>query len=851
MIDFQSSWTDEAELPAINQTSGAGMSSPGGEYSCWVLHNVKFGCSVATFHSIESRVNPYLQAYKSEPQSTNVAQGQDAIFSATVGGIGPFHYQWQLNGTNISGAIYSSYVIMTVPPDVSVSPTTTNLVWVEGSSSITDSVFGVIANDGQPYSYITNISWSASGPGTATFLPANSLAPSVTFSTNGSYLVTLSVDNGYATGSATCTVNIERHPQIHFNAPTNNPTVLTGQSLALSVSVFPYDGTITNVIYSTNTAPLGPGIQSLNHAYTYLWQNPTLGTNLISAVAYCDDGLTSTATITNVLVPPLAVWFVAPTNNQLFIISPTNIFLTALVTDYVGATSINVVFTNQTQSIGLGAGTPQTNSTYQLLWEDVTNGTNTITVTASDNLGNVATNAISVIVNAMPAVSIISPTNLQLFVEVTNVTLEATNNDTDGSVTDVQFYAYSIATNNLLADLTNANGGGNLYEFTWTNIYAGRYPVYAVATDNRGASTVSIPVDFVVTPTNLPPTVEITYPTNNAVFPDGADFTITAVATNGSAPVTNVEFFVNGEDVGSDPNPPYEINECCWKPGTYQLTAIAMDNLGASAVSSNVVITIESPAPVSQGFWDPQFSQSAINFLYNVVGNPLPPGESFALSTIGTNQTVYVGAEYAMFAVTDGTNWSVSPFPFGAGADDLPNPGGEWEDIPYNAILTDNTNVYVFGPTNLEWTDGIDDTYYRDDFRLLEQEGNGFIPLGTGFCDSGYYYTYILDLIKFDGDIYACGNFNEANPDCNTNIAYVAKYDISNNDWDPVGNILNGPVLAMAVFDGNLYIGGSFTSAGGNTNISYVAYLSGNVWTNLGSGVSIRPPYTNEEYDYF
>jgi hypothetical protein len=44
----------------------------------------------------------------------NVANGQPATFSVTPPGTGPFTYQWQYGGNNISGATSSSYTIPSV-----------------------------------------------------------------------------------------------------------------------------------------------------------------------------------------------------------------------------------------------------------------------------------------------------------------------------------------------------------------------------------------------------------------------------------------------------------------------------------------------------------------------------------------------------------------------------------------------------------------------------------------------------------------------------------------------------------------------------------------------------------------
>ena len=53
-----------------------------------------------------TNVPPYLT---SQPQSTSVAQGSNAVFNVTAGGTATLGYQWRFNGTNIGGATQSSY----------------------------------------------------------------------------------------------------------------------------------------------------------------------------------------------------------------------------------------------------------------------------------------------------------------------------------------------------------------------------------------------------------------------------------------------------------------------------------------------------------------------------------------------------------------------------------------------------------------------------------------------------------------------------------------------------------------------------------------------------------------------
>jgi len=124
-------------------------------------------------------------------------------------------------------------------------------------------------------------------------------------------------------------------------------------------------------------------------------------------------------------------------------------------------------------------------------------------------------------VNAMPLVVITNPTSAQTFGEVTNITLRATNYDSDGVVTNVKFYC---AGTNLLGTVT-PNAG--YWSFVWTNRHAGTNPVTAIAMDNRGASSPSAITLVKVTPlhpppgfpSHIPPVMPPSAPTATLLFP--------------------------------------------------------------------------------------------------------------------------------------------------------------------------------------------------------------------------------------------------------------------------------------------------------------------------------------------
>ena len=92
---------------------------------------------------------------------------------------------------------------------------------------------------------------------------------------------------------------------------------------------------------------------------------------------------------------------------------------------------------------------------------------------------------------------------------------------------------------------------------------------------------------------NAPPTVSIATPANNAAIVLGASFALTANAADGDGSVASVQYFANGAPVGSSTQAP--AFGSTWTPasaGSYVLTAVATDNLGASTTSAPITLTV-------------------------------------------------------------------------------------------------------------------------------------------------------------------------------------------------------------------------------------------------------------------
>ncbi|MFN7921313.1 MAG: LamG-like jellyroll fold domain-containing protein [Bryobacteraceae bacterium] len=95
-----------------------------------------------------------------------------------------------------------------------------------------------------------------------------------------------------------------------------------------------------------------------------------------------------------------------------------------------------------------------------------------------------------------------------------------------------------------------------------------------------------------INPVNTPPTVALTAPANDAVFNAPATITLTATASDANGSVARVEFYSGSTKLGEDTTAPYQFVVSNVQPGSYQFTAKAFDNAGASATSAAINVTV-------------------------------------------------------------------------------------------------------------------------------------------------------------------------------------------------------------------------------------------------------------------
>ena len=267
---------------------------------------------------------------------------------------------------------------------------------------------------------------------------------------------------------------------------------------------------------------------------------------------------------------------------------------------------------------------------------------------------------VSAAANVAPAVSITNPVEGASFVAPANLQVIVNAADEDGTVQQVDFFVDGVLSGSSLVAP---------YNFNWSSSVMGPHTLTAVATDNQGAARTSAPVHVTVVAANVPPTITIASPAEGAAFIAPASITLTATAADTDGSVVSVAYFANGTLVGTGTSQPFSVPWSGVAAGTYAITAVATDNIGAVTTSPSVSVTV-APDP------------NRVNMALASNG-----GVASASSVLGPN--------YPASAVVNGDrrglNWGAG----GGWNDGTQNAGPDWIEIAFNGPKSiDEVNVF-------------------------------------------------------------------------------------------------------------------------------------------------------------
>ncbi len=113
---------------------------------------------------------------------------------------------------------------------------------------------------------------------------------------------------------------------------------------------------------------------------------------------------------------------------------------------------------------------------------------------------------------------------------------------------------------------------------------------------------------------------------------------------------------------------------------------------------------------------------------------------------------------------------------------------------------------------------------------LARWSGSGWQDVGGGVTSSGQ-SGYVYAVVVSGTDVYVGGSFDTAG---GVGASNIAKWD--GQHWSALGSGTNGDVTALAVNGGYLYAGGSFSAAGTATVSNIARYnLASHAWSSLGT----------------
>jgi len=381
------------------------------------------------------------------------------------------------------------------------------------------------------------------------------------------------------------------------NSPESGTLVPIGSSVVLKADATTFKGFIRDIEFFVNGASIG-----IDRTFPYsIIYKPDAGlTNyLITAVATDNNNIPLAAST------PLTLTGVNPIGSPPIVSVASPAHLSAVrIPDYTrnGSIPISVIASDGDGRIdkvelyvdGVPLEPfPARTFPYSWEWKPAVIGTYEIVALAFDDKNNAITSTPNrVVISAPPSVNITSPGDGSALPAGAPVTVTANASDSDGSVISVQFFADNV----LIQDDTLEP-----FAVSWVPVLKSDQDVEltALATDNFGITTLSRIVSVKVTgggggggaSIGQPPSIVLSNPPANNRITVGQTINLTASANDSDGNILVVQFFANGQSVGSDNTFPYSAN---WTPvslGAYAIQAKALDNDG-NVMTTTVPVTV-------------------------------------------------------------------------------------------------------------------------------------------------------------------------------------------------------------------------------------------------------------------
>jgi regulation of enolase protein 1 (concanavalin A-like superfamily) len=153
--------------------------------------------------------------------------------------------------------------------------------------------------------------------------------------------------------------------------------------------------------------------------------------------------------------------------------------------------------------------------------------------------------------------------------------------------------------------------------------------------------------------TNQPPSVSITTPVSGASFTAPATIAIAANASDSDG-IAQVQFFAGSTLVGTDTSSPYTYSWTNVAAGSYSLTAVAKDNLGATRTSAAVTVTVAATTgPPTKVVFTPSPDHAIVtSYLLEIYRAGTTPGSTTPVASRNLGKPAIVSGEITVDVAT-------------------------------------------------------------------------------------------------------------------------------------------------------------------------------------------------------
>ena len=269
----------------------------------------------------------------------------------------------------------------------------------------------------------------------------------------------------------------------------------------------------------------------------------------------------------------------------------SNITITASVLDSDGTVAA-VEFFADGNSLGTDISPP-----FSVAWSRVLAGPHVLMAVATDDDGAQATSN-PIHITAAPALPA-APSNLVATSPMYGaVVLKWNDNSINEASFNLQRSTDGVAWAGINSFSANITSNTNRYGLFVGTTYL--YRLRALNAVGSSAYAYSAPVTVmgsIPAPTNKPPTIAVTAPSEGSSVPEASNIAIAVAVSDSDGTVTTVQFYADGQLVNTDTSAPFNAEWAGALAGTHVLTAVATDDDGAQTVSTPVNITATPSLP--------------------------------------------------------------------------------------------------------------------------------------------------------------------------------------------------------------------------------------------------------------